>query len=114
MTVNLVRLIFFDYFQNGHITGAWPSESARGGRCAARALVGATGGPRRGVVEISSGPIMPDTMEEIAARHGRRIFMSSAVALYYAVTAEADLESHGVRPESGLKTLGREETGLRI
>jgi hypothetical protein len=27
MTVNLARLIFFDYFQNGHITGAWPSES---------------------------------------------------------------------------------------
>ena len=25
---------------------------------------------------------MPDTMEEIAARHGRRIFMSTAVALY--------------------------------
>ena len=46
------------------------------------ALVGAMGGPGRGVVEISSGPIMPDTMEEIAARHGRRIFMSTAVALY--------------------------------
>jgi N-acyl-D-aspartate/D-glutamate deacylase len=40
------------------------------------------GGPGRGVVEISSGPIMPDAMEEIAARHGRRIFMSTAVALY--------------------------------
>src|SRR6202030_19962 len=46
------------------------------------ALVGAMGGPGRGVVEISSGPIMPDRMEEIAARHGRRIFMSTAVALY--------------------------------
>src|SRR6266851_1591802 len=46
------------------------------------ALVGAMGGPGRGVVEISSGPIMPDTMEEIATRHGRRIFMSTAVALY--------------------------------
>jgi len=46
------------------------------------ALVGAMGGPGRGVVEISSGQIMPDTMEEIAARHGRRIFMSTAVALY--------------------------------
>src|SRR5438309_2256914 len=47
------------------------------------ALVGAMGGgPGRGVVEISSGSIMPDTMEEIAARHGRRIFMSTAVALY--------------------------------
>ena len=34
--------------------------------------------------------------------------------VYDAVTAEADLESHGVRPGSGLKTLGREETGLRI
>jgi N-acyl-D-amino-acid deacylase len=46
------------------------------------ALVGAMGGRGRGVVEISSGPIMPDVMEEIAARHGRRIFMSTAVALY--------------------------------
>jgi hypothetical protein len=34
--------------------------------------------------------------------------------VYDAVTAEANLESHGVRPGSGLKTLGREETGLRI
>src|SRR5438132_657133 len=33
-------------------------------------------------VEISSGSIMPDAMEAIAARHGRRIFMSTAVALY--------------------------------
>src|SRR5437762_6944571 len=46
------------------------------------ALVGAMGRPGRGVVEISSGPILPDRMEEIAARHGRRIFMSTAVALY--------------------------------
>src|SRR6185369_12283541 len=46
------------------------------------ALVGAMGGPGRGVVEISSGPILPDRMEQIAARHGRRIFMSTAVALY--------------------------------
>jgi N-acyl-D-amino-acid deacylase len=46
------------------------------------ALVGAMGGPGRGVVEISSGPITPDATEEIAARHGRRIFMSTAIALY--------------------------------
>ena len=46
------------------------------------ALVGAMGGPGRGVVEISSGPILPERMEQIAARHGRRIFMSTAVALY--------------------------------
>ncbi len=46
------------------------------------ALVGAMGGPGRGVVEISSGPITPETMEGIAARHGRRIFMSTAIALY--------------------------------
>src|ERR1043166_878022 len=46
------------------------------------ALVGAMGGPGRGVVEISSGPIMPDRMAAIAARPGRRIFMSTAVALY--------------------------------
>jgi N-acyl-D-aspartate/D-glutamate deacylase len=46
------------------------------------ALVAAMGGPGRGVVEISSGPITPDAMEEIAARHGRRIFMTTAIALY--------------------------------
>jgi N-acyl-D-amino-acid deacylase len=46
------------------------------------ALVGAMGGPGRGVVEISSGPITPDAMEEIATRHGRRIFMRTAIALY--------------------------------
>src|SRR5438874_5657340 len=46
------------------------------------ALVGAMGRPGRGVIEISSGQIMPNAMEEIAARHGRRIFMSTAVALY--------------------------------
>jgi N-acyl-D-aspartate/D-glutamate deacylase len=45
-------------------------------------LVGAMGGPGRGVVEISSGAIQVDTMEQIAARHGRRIFMSTATALY--------------------------------
>src|SRR5712675_1606822 len=46
------------------------------------ALVGAMGGPGRGVVEISSGATPVDTMEQIAARHGRRIFMSTATALY--------------------------------
>src|SRR5580658_4761407 len=46
------------------------------------ALVGAMGGPGRGVVEISSGPISTEAMEKIAARHGRRIFMSTATALY--------------------------------
>src|SRR5712691_3582877 len=46
------------------------------------ALVGAMGGPGRGVVEISSGATPVDTMEAIAARHGRRIFMSTATALY--------------------------------
>ena len=46
------------------------------------ALVGAMGGPGRGVVEISSGPITPEAMEEIATRHGRRIFMSTAIAVY--------------------------------
>src|SRR6201984_533071 len=38
------------------------------------ALVWAMGGPGRGVVEISSGPITPDATEEIAARHRRRSF----------------------------------------
>src|SRR5712691_6939957 len=46
------------------------------------ALVGAMGGPGRGVVEISSGPNPVATMEGIAARHGRRIFMSTALALH--------------------------------
>ena len=46
------------------------------------ALVGAMGGPGRGVVEISSGPSSVAAMEAIAARHGRRIFMSTALALY--------------------------------
>jgi N-acyl-D-aspartate/D-glutamate deacylase len=46
------------------------------------ALVGAMGGPGRGIVEISSGPTPVETMEKIAARHGRRIFMSTATALY--------------------------------
>src|SRR5229473_599522 len=46
------------------------------------ALVGAMGGPGCGVVEISSGATPVDTMEKIAARHGRRIFMSTATALY--------------------------------
>jgi N-acyl-D-aspartate/D-glutamate deacylase len=46
------------------------------------ALVGAMGERGRGVVEISSGPRTVAEMEEIAARHGRRIFMSTALALY--------------------------------
>src|SRR5712671_3383176 len=46
------------------------------------ALVGAMGGPGRGVVEISSGATPVETMEQIAARHGRRIFLSTALALY--------------------------------
>jgi N-acyl-D-amino-acid deacylase len=46
------------------------------------ALVEAMGGPGCGVVEISSGATPVDTMEQIAARHGRRIFMSTATALY--------------------------------
>ena len=46
------------------------------------ALVGAMSAAGCGVVEISSGPITPDALEEIATRHGRRIFMSTAIALY--------------------------------
>ncbi|HJU18115.1 MAG TPA: amidohydrolase family protein [Stellaceae bacterium] len=46
------------------------------------ALVGAMGAPGRGVVEISSGAKSVAEMEEIAARHGRPIFMSTGVALY--------------------------------
>jgi N-acyl-D-aspartate/D-glutamate deacylase len=46
------------------------------------ALVGAMGEAGRGVVEISSGPRTVAEMEEIAARHGRRIFRGTALALY--------------------------------
>ena len=46
------------------------------------ALVGAMGPPGRGVVEISSGQRPVAEMAEIAGRHGRRIFMSTALALY--------------------------------
>jgi N-acyl-D-amino-acid deacylase len=46
------------------------------------ALVGAMGPKGRGVVEISSGPLAVAQMEEIAARHGRRIFLGTALALY--------------------------------
>jgi N-acyl-D-amino-acid deacylase len=46
------------------------------------ALVGAMGERGKGVVEISSGPKTVAEMEEITARHGRRIFMSTALALY--------------------------------
>ena len=46
------------------------------------ALVGAMGPPGRGVVEISSGQRPVAEMAEIAGRYGRRIFMSTALALY--------------------------------
>jgi N-acyl-D-amino-acid deacylase len=46
------------------------------------ALVGAMGGPGRGVVEIASGTIPVDTIEEIARRHGRRIFMTTGLSFY--------------------------------
>jgi N-acyl-D-aspartate/D-glutamate deacylase len=46
------------------------------------ALVGAMGGHGKGVVEIASGRLGVAEMEEIAARHGRPIFMGTALALY--------------------------------
>src|ERR1700693_538162 len=46
------------------------------------ALVGAMGGPGRGVVEIASGTIPVDTIAGIAGRHGRRIFMTTGLAFY--------------------------------
>ena len=45
-------------------------------------LVGAMGARGKGVVEISSGQHSVAEMEEIAGRHGRRIFMGTALALY--------------------------------
>jgi N-acyl-D-amino-acid deacylase len=46
------------------------------------ALVGAMGGPGRGVVEIASGTIPVDTIAEIAGRHGRRMFMTTGLSFY--------------------------------
>src|SRR5439155_6104684 len=46
------------------------------------ALVGAMGRPGRGVVEIASGTIPVDTIEDIASRHGRRIFMTTGLSFY--------------------------------
>ncbi|MBV9824415.1 MAG: amidohydrolase family protein [Alphaproteobacteria bacterium] len=46
------------------------------------ALVGAMGGPGRGVVEIASGAVPVETLAEIAGKHGHRIFMSTGVAFY--------------------------------
>ena len=46
------------------------------------ALVGAMGGPGRGVVEIASGTIPVDTIADIAGRHGRRIFMTTGLSFY--------------------------------
>src|SRR5271166_2055383 len=71
------------------------------------ALVGAMGERGRGVVEISSGAKTVAEMEEIAARHGRRIFMSTALALYneqyprraiemFDACAAAQARGHGV------------------
>jgi N-acyl-D-aspartate/D-glutamate deacylase len=46
------------------------------------ALVGAMGGPGRGVVEIASGTIPVDTIADVAGRHGRRIFMTTGLSFY--------------------------------
>jgi N-acyl-D-amino-acid deacylase len=46
------------------------------------ALVGAMGGPGRGVVEIASGTIPVETIAEISERHGRRIFMTTGISFY--------------------------------
>jgi N-acyl-D-amino-acid deacylase len=46
------------------------------------ALVGAMGGPGRGVVEIASGTIAGETVAEIAGRHGRRVFMTTGLSFY--------------------------------
>src|SRR4051794_17532674 len=46
------------------------------------ALVGAMGGPGRGVVEIASGTIPVETIAGIAGRHGRRIFMTTGLCFY--------------------------------
>ena len=46
------------------------------------ALVGAMGGPGRGVVEIASGTVPVDTIAGIAGRHGRRIFMTTGLSFY--------------------------------
>src|ERR1700738_1863133 len=65
---------------SGHGSVPMPSTTSDTGEF--DALVGAMGERGRGVVEISSGPRTVAEMEEIAARHGRRTFMSTALALY--------------------------------
>ncbi len=62
--------------------GGMPMPSTISSLAEFDALVGAMGGRGRGVVEISSGAKTVAEMEAIAARHGRRIFMSTALALY--------------------------------
>ena len=46
------------------------------------ALVGAMGGPGRGVVEIASGTVSVEDIAGIAGRHGRRIFMTTGLSFY--------------------------------
>jgi N-acyl-D-amino-acid deacylase len=46
------------------------------------ALVGAMGPRGSGVVQLASGRTTVEDLEQISARHGRRIFMSAAVAMY--------------------------------
>jgi N-acyl-D-aspartate/D-glutamate deacylase len=48
------------------------------------ALVGAMGGPGRGMVEIASGTIAVETIADIAGRHGRRMFMTTGLSFYNA------------------------------
>jgi N-acyl-D-amino-acid deacylase len=46
------------------------------------ALVGAMGGPGRGVVEIASGTFPVETIADIAGRYGRRMFMTTGLSFY--------------------------------
>jgi N-acyl-D-amino-acid deacylase len=70
------------YSSNHSGWGGMPMPSTVSDISEFEALVGAMGGPGRGVVEIASGTIPVDTIAEIAGRHGRRMFMSTGLSFY--------------------------------
>jgi N-acyl-D-amino-acid deacylase len=70
------------YSPNHSGWGGTPMPSTISDLTEFEALVGAMGGPGRGVVEIASGTIPVATIADIAGRHGRRIFMTTGLSFY--------------------------------
>ena len=62
--------------------GGVPMPSTITGLDELDALVGAMGPRGKGVVQLASGPRGVDELEPIAARHGRPMFKTTAVAMY--------------------------------